>query len=61
MKMINRSGKMDEFKALPTPPNFLISTGRAQKLKKGSNLDDLYEIAQENLADLHDYENSLTV
>jgi len=52
MKMINRSNKLDEFKALPPTSNFMISTGRAGSMPEKRNLDDLEIKANEKLANL---------
>lgn len=51
MKMINRSGKLDDFRALPVISNFLISTGKIKDLPKNRNLDDLYSQGIQKLQD----------
>ena len=61
MKMINRSNKLDSFKALPPTSNFMISTGRAGSMPENRNLDILEIQANENLTNLQDFENSLSV
>jgi hypothetical protein len=61
MRVINRSGKLDEFKALPATSSFLISTGKAGILPDIRNLDDLYEQGVEKLNEVQDYENSLSI
>ena len=59
--MINRSGRMDEFKALPVTSTFKMNTGGVSSLPENRNLDVLEKTADNNLADLNDFENSLTV
>jgi hypothetical protein len=42
MRLISRSGKLDEFRALPATSNFNMSTGKTGMHPEIRNLDDLY-------------------
>jgi hypothetical protein len=42
MRLISKSGKLDEFRALPATSNFFLSTGTAGMLPEIRNLDDLF-------------------
>jgi hypothetical protein len=49
MRMINRSGRMDEFKALPVTSTYKMSTGRAGSVPDTKNLDALEVDANDKL------------